>query len=385
MDYKTLTLDLIDDKFESSKQELDKHFKYLRKISDTKEKKICLFGAGAAGKDIFNCLFENEINVDYFIDNDKEKYTSEIINRIICIDIEDFEKIKDDSIVIISIGTSNKAIIEQLHSIGVKDKNIITNALETLHVRKNELYIFAKEHIMYNIAKLFDILDDEYSRYIVYKKIFAMLADMKDLINFNYDDIYTMPQYFENVELGDNQVVVDCGAYDGDSLKSFLECYDSSILKEYICYELDIDNFNNLCDYVNNLDIDTANKISPYNSGVDKEYKTIKYAGECDNVHINEYGNTVGNVVSMDTHIGNRNVTFIKMDIEGSEVNALIGAENIIKNNKPICAISNYHKSNHLWLIPFMLKEYNPNYKIHLRHHSNTYTDTVCYAINKEV
>ena len=74
-------------------------------------------------------------------------------------------------------------------------------------------------------------------------------------------------------------------------------------------------------------------------------------------------------------------VTMIKMDIEGYELKALMGAKQIIKEQKPKLAICAYHTFSHLWEIPLLIKSLNPDYKIYLRHHTNLDCETVCYAI----
>jgi len=73
-------------------------------------------------------------------------------------------------------------------------------------------------------------------------------------------------------------------------------------------------------------------------------------------------------------------VTFIKMDIEGAEVEAVSGAADIIRSQKPKLAICVYHSKEHIIKIPFLLKKLVPEYKIYLRHHSPSLLDTVCYA-----
>ena len=55
------------------------------------------------------------------------------------------------------------------------------------------------------------------------------------------------------------------------------------------------------------------------------------------------------------------------MDLEGQEQNALIGAENTIKTNKPKMLISAYHRQDDLLMIPELILKYNPDYKIYLR------------------
>jgi hypothetical protein len=74
-------------------------------------------------------------------------------------------------------------------------------------------------------------------------------------------------------------------------------------------------------------------------------------------------------------------VTFIKMDIEGSEYNALIGAADTIKKYKPKLAISIYHKPEDIIEILKLLLNMNQDYKFWIRHYSMAWFDTVLYAV----
>ena len=78
-------------------------------------------------------------------------------------------------------------------------------------------------------------------------------------------------------------------------------------------------------------------------------------------------------------------ITFIKMDIEGSEIPALRGAKEIIETQKPKLAICVYHKPEDIWEIPELILDYVPEYRLYLRHYSITYTETVLYAIYEGV
>ena len=75
---------------------------------------------------------------------------------------------------------------------------------------------------------------------------------------------------------------------------------------------------------------------------------------------------------------------FIKLDIEGKEKEVLMDIEEYIAEQMPDLAICIYHKVEDLWEIPMMIKKINPKYKIYIRHHSNYYTETVCYATVEE-
>jgi FkbM family methyltransferase len=76
-------------------------------------------------------------------------------------------------------------------------------------------------------------------------------------------------------------------------------------------------------------------------------------------------------------------VDFIKMDIEGAEMDAIAGASDIIKKFKPRLAISAYHKLADLWDIPQKLKALNPNYELTFGHHSPVQWESVFYAVDR--
>ena len=68
------------------------------------------------------------------------------------------------------------------------------------------------------------------------------------------------------------------------------------------------------------------------------------------------------------------------MDIEGSEMAALRGADDVIKDQKPKLAISAYHKPADLWEIPHKIKEQYSHYKLYFGHHSPIRWESVYYA-----
>lgn len=97
---------------------------------------------------------------------------------------------------------------------------------------------------------------------------------------------------------------------------------------------------------------------------------------------IDKSGNTEIEVVRLDDFIpSDEKITFIKMDIEGAEIDALNGCKNILQKYKPKLAICIYHKPDDLWEIPLLIKRLVPDYKIYVRHYSNYLWETVCYAV----
>lgn len=93
-----------------------------------------------------------------------------------------------------------------------------------------------------------------------------------------------------------------------------------------------------------------------------------------------QYGEEKVRVYQLDSVI-EEPVTFIKMDIEGSEKEAILGARRIITEYKPKLAICIYHKVEDFWEIPLLIKALNPDYNIYIRNYEDRIDETICYAV----
>lgn len=73
-------------------------------------------------------------------------------------------------------------------------------------------------------------------------------------------------------------------------------------------------------------------------------------------------------------------VDFIKMDVEGSEINSLKGALKTLAEHRPKLAISIYHKPQDLYFIPLFLKNICDGYEFYIGHHHASLHETVLYC-----
>ena len=83
----------------------------------------------------------------------------------------------------------------------------------------------------------------------------------------------------------------------------------------------------------------------------------------------------------MDEFFGHKKVDFIKLDIEGNEKNALIGAKNVIRNHLPLICLSAYHKPEDIWELADVINDISNRYSYHLRQHLYNSLELVLYAI----
>lgn len=182
-------------------------------------------------------------------------------------------------------------------------------------------------------------------------------------------------QYFvQEIQFLDREVIVDCGAYTGDTTEKFYAASPGCIV---IGLEPDDKNYQQL----SSLQHD---RLVTYKCGVWSEDSTLMFSDEGggrDDGKVAEDGNIKIVVRALDHIPECQGATYIKMDIEGAELEALKGAENIIKRNRPKLAICIYHKPQDLFEIPFYIKELNPEYKFYIHHHTWDVFDTVLYAV----
>jgi hypothetical protein len=75
--------------------------------------------------------------------------------------------------------------------------------------------------------------------------------------------------------------------------------------------------------------------------------------------------------------------TYIKMDIEGAEPDALRGASELLRTHMPVLAVCLYHRSEHLWQVPRYIHETAPGYELFIRRYAEDCWELVCYAVPK--
>ena len=191
---------------------------------------------------------------------------------------------------------------------------------------------------------------------------------------------YWEPDFFKN---NHQDVLVDCGAYTGDSIESYVNFYGRNYKKIY-AYEIMPSLCEQLKENIQKLNLHNV-EVRQNGIGSKKGEFYIKNNNYDSANQISSSGEVKVNVVKIDDDI-KENITFIKMDIEGAEKDALLGAKRTIKELKPKLAISVYHGYEDIYKIPYMINKMNPNYEFHLRHNGGDLipTEFVLLCKNKD-
>lgn len=209
-----------------------------------------------------------------------------------------------------------------------------------------------------------------YNRLEDYRSKKLLFAILNNWYKYDFNNLETSREtnykdYFDlDIVKCKDEVFVDLGAYTGDTTLDYINTYGIDSYKQIYCYEITPDIFailkNNLAKYPNitckrNAVSDKKEIMYVNNSKVDASANTVT-----------EEGDMSINSVTLDEDI-KETITTLKMDIEGYEQKAILGAKNHIQNDKPKLLLSVYHNNEDLWKIPRMIEEICPGYKFYLR------------------
>lgn len=183
-------------------------------------------------------------------------------------------------------------------------------------------------------------------------------------------------QYLDVFSPVDDEIVIDAGAYDGKTALRFLK-WGGSKIKRIYSFELDPANVPK-CEA--NLK-GHEDKVTLINKGTWSSAKTLRInSGQNSQSRIFDEGKTDAELAAIDDIVKDEKVTFIKMDVEGAELESLKGAKNTIIKNRPRLAVCVYHKPEDIYEIPEYILSIVPEYKFYLRRYDSHSGETVLYA-----
>lgn len=186
-------------------------------------------------------------------------------------------------------------------------------------------------------------------------------------------------QYFDFLKPQENEVFVDGGCWNGDTSLEFVRWCQGNYSKihafepDQICWETCLHTFeqNKIRDVV-------FHKTGTWNKTESLYFQSRGQGGS--KVCSRDEANMEIKVTAIDDVLKGERVSLIKLDVEGSEYEALLGAKESIRKHKPRLAVCAYHKPDDMWKLIDLILELNNDYRIYLRHYTTCDYETVIYA-----
>lgn len=224
----------------------------------------------------------------------------------------------------------------------------------------NMYYDIFSRHLS-DIYDVYEMFEDETSRQTLFGYLLGRVSQ-----NMKFVKIDNAPQYFLAGYLPKSgDVVIDGGTFDGVSATLFAD-----IGCEVYSFEMDS---NNVATAKRCSDV---TKFTLENLGLGAYSHEVKFVSDASSSHVADSladeNFSTAQIISLDEYVVEKNlprIDFIKLDVEGSELDVLRGAAQSILKWKPKLAISAYHKPEDLWTLTKFLKSLRPDYEFALRHY----------------
>ena len=358
--------------------------------------KIAIYGTNKTAENIYEQIakLRPDIQICFFISSKKDNRMLKGLN------IYSLEELED------KISTIDNVIIASYSA-----RHLLKLAIQTFGIKKpiliNKKMIISEKTI--NNKPDIDLLNKSLKIFKNYKdkNLYNFIAKarsnrkkyidkIKKRFNSKYKniiEIYPIEHYFEFINKNAIKTVIDGGAYDG--LHSVMFTQEFPNCQKVYMFEPSYNAFkNNLIDFL----IQKDQRISLIEKALWNESKILEFREEFECKTGSSIVEVKPNIkrpskiikipaLKIDDFVQKieEKIDFIKLDIENAELQALEGAINTIKKDRPQLAVSIYHSDDQFYNVPLFLYNNLDNYVYHVGHYSDSYVETVLYAIPKEL
>jgi FkbM family methyltransferase len=350
-----------------------------------KKKPFGIYGFGIAGRRIALHLKKIGHPPAAFIDRRAEP--GQLIDGINCISPTDLKNsgIKQAILGVFNREASPKTIANLLTDFGV---DVVVG-----HNQINEIFPGAVKRSFWfdpdldhgktkaELSNVSELLEDPQSKLTLQKVLKYRLSGRiedhpdGDGIDKQYFQV-NIPGWLRRERIG----MIDCGAFDGDTIRSAIKL--SPNIVRAICFEPDQQNFQFLVDTCSNQNKIACTLIPCATWSKTQKVFFEENSGESSKV--SDSGVTATQAVAIDDLIASSKYEFIKVDVEGADLETLHGAIKSIQSQRPYIAVAVYHKPQDLWEIPLFLNSSLEKYSFYLRQHGENCIDTVLYCVPTE-
>ncbi len=322
-----------------------------------KNKPVVMYGMGNGADKILKRLSERGVTVSDFFASDEFVRGHSFHGKTV-LRFSDILQKYDDFSILLSFGSNIPSVLERFYELDERYDLYAPDvpvAGDTLFTRS---YC---ESVTQELMKVRSALADDLSVRIFDSVINYRLSGR---ISYLRDAVTAKEEILRNIlDPAGYENALDLGAYTGDTALEMLGDFPN--LLHVTALEPDRRNFRKLESLAA-----SEPRIKAYHAGV-WDTDTVLSADDAGNRNANVFAAGSKQIPvemrSVDSMFEERRVDFIKMDVEGAELQAINGAENTIKRDHPDMLISLYHRSEDIWKLPLRVLEIDPSYKLYIR------------------
>ncbi|MCD8220113.1 MAG: FkbM family methyltransferase [Ruminococcus sp.] len=271
--------------------------------------------------------------------------------------LSEIEAEVEDFVIVLAFAAGYQSLVDKIieisqkHTLLVPDVPVAGGGLFT--------YDYCVAHAQ-ELETVYQLLADEESR-----RVYANILNFKISGKIQYLlDIVTPKSdiYRKIIHLTPNEVYVDLGAYNGDTIAEVLQYTRGKYIRIY-AVEPDRKNFKKLCKY-----LDGMHYVNAYHAVAWCKDTTVPFVTKAGRQSaVSAVGQQI-EARSVDSILQGRPATIIKMDVEGCEREALWGAAQTIAHFSPKLMVSLYHRNEDIFALPLLIQQLNPGYDLYVRH-----------------
>ena len=321
----------------------------------TAQKPIVLYGMGNGADKIINVLeqkgipFKGVFASDGFV-RDKTFHGFKISSY------NDLLEKFSDMIVLLCFGSERPEVLENIKRIAL-EQELYAPEVPVIGggLFDGEYYATHEKEF----EEIYGLLADERS-----KKTFSDIINYKlsGKIDYLFDCEVSKDEPYESfLSLSENETFMDLGAYTGDTVSFFLERVSG--YNKIIAVEPDQKSFRKLKANTENI-----SRIRTENVAVSRDCGIMPFSMKGGRNSSAFRGESFVEFKNIDSLCEDECITYIKMDLEGEEENAILGGKNTILKYKPKMSVSAYHRTDDFLRLPKAVFNIRSDYKLYLRH-----------------
>lgn len=270
------------------------------------------------------------------------------------------EQYGEDIVIVLSFASQRPELLERFYELNARFDLVAPDVpvaggglfdLEFVHAHVDEF------------QRAYDWMADETARQVFSDIVNFKISGKIDYLRHCETD---KDEVFRNIlKPHGHECFADLGAYNGDTIRELLS-YTDGAYDSITALEPDKRNFKKLSRYAEES---LTGKVELVQAGGWSEDTVLTFAAKAGRNSALAKQGIPTQMRSLDSVLGGAPCTMLKLDVEGAEHQALLGAQQTIKTHHPRLNVACYHRNEDLFDLPALLKELDSSYKLYLRHH----------------